>query len=259
MTMQDDEHMSKTEAAYRLLRRDILATRLMPGAPLKLGALRDTYGVGWTPLREALSRLEAERLVTAISNRGFAVAPVSRAELEDLARARLLVELPLFVESIEKGGREWEDAILTSHYRLSRCRSALEELPEELIDEWDDKHEAFHLALLGASTSSWLLRFRMMIADQLRRHHRFLGLAPTLRAAAGLKEGYEKAVESLHEAVAIERHTELMEAALDRDIERAKILMTAHIGYTLHVYVHTEDGGTNKREGRAKSPKAAAQ
>jgi len=254
-TMQD-EHLSKTEAAYRLLRRDILATRLMPGAPLKLGALRDTYGVGWTPLREALSRLEAERLVTAISNRGFAVAPVSRAELEDLARARLLVELPLFVESIEKGGREWEDAILTSHYRLSRCKSALEELPEELIDEWDEKHEAFHLALLGASTSSWLLRFRTMIADQLRRHHRFLGLAPT-RAAAGLMKGYEKAVESLHEAVAIERHTELMEAALDRDIERAKALMTAHIGYTLHVYVHTEDGGTNKRKVRAGSAKTA--
>ncbi|RVD50589.1 GntR family transcriptional regulator, partial [Mesorhizobium sp. M8A.F.Ca.ET.023.02.2.1] len=83
--MQDQTNSTKTEAAYQLLRRDILTTRLMPGAPLKLSALRGTYGLGWTPLREALSRLEAERLVTAISNRGFAVAPVSRAELEDLA------------------------------------------------------------------------------------------------------------------------------------------------------------------------------
>src|SRR5690606_38695828 len=101
--MQEETHPSKTEAAYRLLRRDILATRLKPGAPLKLGALRDAYGVGWTPLREALSRLEAEKLVTAISNRGFAVAPVSKEELEDLARARMVVELPLLLESIANG------------------------------------------------------------------------------------------------------------------------------------------------------------
>jgi DNA-binding GntR family transcriptional regulator len=89
--MQDREQLSKTDAAYRLLRRDILSTKLKPGAPLKLSALRDAYGVGWTPLREALSRLEAERLVTAISNRGFTVAPVSREALEDLTRARLVI------------------------------------------------------------------------------------------------------------------------------------------------------------------------
>jgi DNA-binding GntR family transcriptional regulator len=41
--------------------------------------------------------------------------------------------------------------------------------------------------------------------------------------------------------MAIEHHTALMEAALDRDIERAKALMIEHIGYTLHVYIHTED------------------
>src|SRR5690606_5355848 len=85
------EGANKTETAYRLLRRDILAARLMPGAPLKVNALRNAYGVGWTPLREALSRLEAERLVTAISNRGFAVAPVSRDELQDLTEARRVI------------------------------------------------------------------------------------------------------------------------------------------------------------------------
>ena len=241
--MREDEQFTKTEAAYRLLRRDILTTRLMPGAPLKLGVLRATYGVGWTPLREALSRLEAERLVTASSNRGFAVAPVSREELEDLARARLVVELPLLLESMQKGGSEWEEAVVTAHYRLSRCKIAPDDPSDEAVDEWDEKHEAFHEALLGAATSSWLLRFRSTISDQLRRHHRFLGLAPTLRAAAGMTDGYEQAVAALREAMALEHHTALMEAALDRDMERARTLMAAHIGYTLHVYVHSTDYG----------------
>lgn len=245
--MQDDERSSKTEAAYRLLRHDILTTRLRPGAPLKLSALRNSYGIGWTPLREALSRLEAERLVTIISNRGFAVAPVSRVELEDLARARLLIELPLLQDSIEKGGNEWEDAVVTAHYRLSRCKTAVDDPSDEAVDEWDEKHEAFHAALLSAATSPWLLNFQSTISDQLRRHHRFLGLAPTLRAAAGQQHGYEAAVEALRQAVAIEHHTALMEAALDRNVERAKALMTAHIGYTLHVYVHAGDGTANTR------------
>ncbi|MBZ9727002.1 GntR family transcriptional regulator [Mesorhizobium sp. CO1-1-11] len=256
--MRDETSSTKTEAAYQLLRRDILTTRLMPGAPLKLSALRGTYGVGWTPLREALSRLEAERLVTAISNRGFAVAPVSRAELEDLARARMVVEIPLFLESMEKGGREWEDAVVTAYYRLSRCKTAVDDPSDAAVDRWDENHEAFHAALLSAATCDWLLRFRSTISDQLRRHHRFLGLAPTLRAAAGLKDGYEEAIEALREAIAIEHHTAIMEAALDRDIERAKALMTAHIGYTLHVYVHSEDSGATRYAARAGSLKAGS-
>jgi DNA-binding GntR family transcriptional regulator len=241
--MPSDEQSSKTEAAYRVLRRDILATRLAPAAPLKLSTLRDTYGIGWTPLREALSRLEAERLVTAISNRGFAVAPVSRAELEDLARARLVVELPLLAESIEKGDRQWEDAVVAAHYRLSRCGSVLEDPSDAAVDAWYETHDAFHAALLGAATSSWLLRFNATISDQLYRHHRFLGMAPILRAAAGRKDGHGKAMDALRDAVAVEHHTALMEAALDRDPEGAKTLMTVHIGYTLQVFAQTEPGG----------------
>lgn len=240
--MQDLEQSTKTESAYRLLRRDILTTRLRPGAPMKLSALRNRYEIGWTPLREALSRLEAEGLVTAISNRGFAVAPVSREALEDLTRARLVVEVPLLLESIENGGSDWESAVVTAHYRLSRCKIAVENASESEIDEWDEKHTAFHAALISAARSTWLSRFQATISDQLRRHHRFLGLAPTLRAAEGRSEGYQEAVAALHDAMAIEHHTELMEAALDRNVERAKTLMAEHIGITVHVYDQSEDG-----------------
>lgn len=255
--MQNGEHTTKTEAAYQTLRRDILATRLRPGAPLKLGDLRANYGIGWTPLREALSRLEAEHLVTAISNRGFAVAPVSRDGLEDLTRARQIVELPLFIELIENGGNDWEEAVVTAHYRLSRCKLAVDDPSEETANEWDEKHHAFHAALLGAATSHWLLRFQATIIDQLRRHHRFLGLAPTLRAAAGLQIGHEEAVAALRDAMALEHHTHLMEAALDRDIERAKALMTEHIGYTLHVYIQAEEERAQAASAKETAPERA--
>lgn len=245
--MREAASETKTEEAYRLLRRDILSTRLPPGASLKLGSLKETYGLGWTPLREALSRLEAERLVTAVSNRGFAVAPVSRRELEDLVRARMVVEVPLLIESLERGGSAWEETLVTAHFRLSRCRTAAEDPSDAAaFDDWDEKHEAFHAALVGAATSNWLLRFRNTISDQLRRHHRFLGLAPTLRAAAGRSDGHEAAMAALREAMGLSHHTALMEAALDRDVARAQRLMAEHIGYTMDVYAHSEDGAADR-------------
>ncbi|HEV7307981.1 GntR family transcriptional regulator [Ensifer sp.] len=232
----EQENSTKTETAYRIMRNEILMARLHPGAPLRPDLLSKTYGIGRTPLREALSRLEAERLVVAISNRGFTVAPVSRTGLEDLTKARAVVEIPLLLEAMERGGAEWESAIVTAHYRLSRCKTIVEDSSELAVDAWMERHEAFHAALLSAAQSSWLMHFRSTISDQLQRHYRFLAFAPALRAAAGETAGYEEAMAALHKAQSIGPHTELMEAVLDRNVERVRRLMDEHFGYPLEVY-----------------------
>ncbi|WP_082143595.1 GntR family transcriptional regulator [Nitratireductor soli] len=247
--IDEEKPRTKTEAAYLTLRRDILATRLMPGAPLRIGALRETYGLGWTPLREALSRLEAERLVTAVSNRGFAVAPVSRKELEDLSKARMAVEAALLEEAIRTGGNDWEGAVVTAHYRLSRCKIPAVGLSEAILLDWVQKHQEFHEALLSAADAAWLKHFYSQIWGQLCRHHIFLTVTPTLRAAAGNAVGHEAAVAALHDAMSLDQHTRLMELALDRDLEGALALMKQHVGLTVDVYTladgqGAEDGGT---------------
>src|SRR5690606_8495545 len=103
--------MSKTEEAFHRLRADILDARLAPGAPLVISALKEKYGPGWTPLREALPRREAERLVVSHRNRGYRVAPVSATSLRDLQEARRAVEHKLLSRSIECGGPDWESGI----------------------------------------------------------------------------------------------------------------------------------------------------
>lgn len=239
--MQDDSaQLSKTGAAYRRLRRDILSARLRPGAPLKLRQLEADYGLGWTPLREALSRLEAERLVTASSNRGFAVASVSQAELEDLTRARHAVELPLLLEAMEHGTTAWEDAIVTAHYRLSRCKTYAEDMSDAAADDWDARHEAFHAALLSGAPSHWLLRLRAILADQLQRHHRYLGLLRVDESRGMASEAAARHTALLREAQALERHTALMQAVLDRDADRVRALFAEHVGHTVRVYAEGE-------------------
>ena len=66
--------------------------RLPPGTKLRLEELRTTYGVGFSPLREALSRLAENRLFVAIGQRGFRGPEVSAKELMDIAMVRKEVE-----------------------------------------------------------------------------------------------------------------------------------------------------------------------
>lgn len=79
-------------SVFTRLREDILAGHLMPGARLRTEMLRSRYGVGGSPLREALMRLEAEGFVQLEFNKGFRVTGVSREHLLDLARTRIEVE-----------------------------------------------------------------------------------------------------------------------------------------------------------------------
>ena len=80
------------ERVYRQIRSDIISGRLEPSEKLKLGRLRDDYGISISTLRELLNRLTSEGLIIAESARGFEVAPVSAENFKELANLRLLLE-----------------------------------------------------------------------------------------------------------------------------------------------------------------------
>lgn len=231
-----DLSVSKADAALRALRQDILTARLLPGTALRLRALGESYGVGWTPLREGLSRLEAEGLVVAVANRGFHVAPVTQAELSDLSKARLALELPMLALSIREGGPAWEDAIVTAHFRLSRCKGVGEDGSDAAMDEWDARHEAFHAALLAGCGSDWLIRLRKTLSDQMRRQYRYLGRIRQSESAAMHAPAAAAHLAPLIAAQSLAPHTALMEATLARDSHLAEALLTDHLGETLRVY-----------------------
>ncbi len=228
---------SKTDAAYRLLRGEILAARLPPDAALRPGTLNKTYGLSWTPVREALARLEAEHLVVYQRNHGFAVAPVSSVELEDLLQAREALELPLLRQAMQAGDAEWEARLVAAHHRLLRATLPVDDPSEATLLHWEQMHEAFHQALLQAATSRWLLRFQAQVSEQLRRHHRVLAIVPALE---GRGSDSEQARKALRDAMSIEHHTTLLHAVLERDVERAVALMAEHIRSTMRVFERSQ-------------------
>lgn len=251
---------NKTEAAYGLLRQAILAAELAPGAPLRPASLQSRYGMGWTPLREALSRLEAERLVTTRRNRGFAVAPVSLEELEDLTRARRALEAPLLAEALAHGDRAWEEALILAHFRLAEGALPAGDWSDAAITRWLDLHQDFHLALLAGGRNTWLMHFYRQTMDQERRHHRVLMVIPLLAQALGATDAANPAMAALREAITVDHHTDLMRAALARDLPRAAALMAEHVNYKRDVFAHSQpaEAAPPARRGRGRPPRSSA-
>jgi len=84
--------VTAAEQAYGLLKERIITTRMKPGAMIEEAVLVSDLGLGRTPVREALKRLEAERLVVVLPRRGMYVADVTLAELRELEEMRLELE-----------------------------------------------------------------------------------------------------------------------------------------------------------------------
>ena len=118
----DQPGVSRTiaESTYRRIRQDILWVRFAPGSPLRSDELRARYGVGISPLREALTRLASERLVTSVGQRGFRVAPLTAYDVEDTMATRILIESEALSRSIRRGDMAWETALVAAFHALSR-------------------------------------------------------------------------------------------------------------------------------------------
>ncbi|HKU15899.1 MAG TPA: GntR family transcriptional regulator [Steroidobacteraceae bacterium] len=58
-------------AVYERIKTWLLAQSLVPGQLLQIGVLADELGVSTTPVREALTRLAAERMIMSVPKRGF--------------------------------------------------------------------------------------------------------------------------------------------------------------------------------------------
>jgi DNA-binding GntR family transcriptional regulator len=85
-------NITQAEQAYRKLRDLIIRCELAPGSRLTQDQLARLVGLGKTPVREALQRLDHERLVTSISHHGYQVTPIMLKDVQGVYGLRLILE-----------------------------------------------------------------------------------------------------------------------------------------------------------------------
>jgi GntR family carbon starvation induced transcriptional regulator len=188
----------------------------MPNERLTLEALRERYGVGWSPIREALMRLEAEGMVRLEQNKGFRVATVSRESLSDLMQTRIELESIALRWSIDNGSVEWEADLLAAFHRLSRQSKLRRSQPGMISPEWSKEHRRFHHALVSACNSPTMLSIRESLFEKAER---YVALAIISRSPPRND---------------VAEHEQIMQAALARNVTRAVTLNREHIEKTLN-------------------------
>jgi DNA-binding GntR family transcriptional regulator len=199
------------ETVYRQLRSDIVWGRLAPTTPLRSDELRKTYAVGISPLREALSRLVAERLVTAVGHRGFRVAPLTPADVIDTMETRLVIEREALARSIKGGDITWEKTVVACFHALSRDPTPRGPGPE--AQRWAKHHQEFHMSLLAACGSPWQLELASMFFEQAERHR--LWALTQIKTQSRMKRDVSGEHRKLFE-MAMQRNVDAAAGALDR-------------------------------------------
>ena len=152
------------------LRTAILKGELAPRQRLRLEELGASYRVSLSPVREALLRLMGERLVVGEDQRGFAVAETSLANLDEVMALRMLLEPHALRLAMASGGIDWEERLVALAHRLRRIEA--EVAAPLALDEWEQAHREFHLALLSACGMPLLMDFCSMLYDLADRYRR---------------------------------------------------------------------------------------
>ncbi|HSV38369.1 MAG TPA: GntR family transcriptional regulator [Nocardioidaceae bacterium] len=167
------EHSSTVDRVADELRRALFDGEVGPGTPLREVALAEAMGVARSTIREALAVLVAEGLAVREPNRGVHVSQPDPEAVEDVCRARIVLETA--------GVRRWAEA---SEEARDVVRRALEQLATSAITasaaEFTAQHLAFHQSLVGLTESPRLLaqaeslyaeiRLALAHVDRLRRN-----------------------------------------------------------------------------------------
>lgn len=208
------EPSTRIKSAYLCLRQDIIECRLVPSEKLRVEHLKDRYHVGAGTLREAMSLLVADGLVTSQAHQGFRVAPISLEDFKDITETRLRIECEALSQAIDSGDDNWEASLLSAFHRLHRSEERMENSNQRFV--WEVHNQTFHETLISACPSHWLKHFFSILYRQAIRY-RHIALRQT------------RIPRDVHE-----EHSELVEAVLSRDKTRALMLLGKHIQFTFN-------------------------
>lgn len=204
-------------SVYEQMRQEILCGDLPPGEKLRVEYLRQRYGVGASPIREALNRLSVEGVVRREDQKGFRVAEVSVTELDELIKTRCWLEETALRESIANGGDEWEEELILAFHRLAKSPRSADAQTFEINPDWESLHRSFHMALIGACGSRWLTAYCDQLND-LADRYRQLAIRVTYPGRNELDE-----------------HMAIKDAAVARDADAAVKILTDHYRLTASV------------------------
>jgi DNA-binding GntR family transcriptional regulator len=204
---------------YRQLCELILNGEIAPGQLITIQSLADAFGVSAMPVREALQRLTAARVLTVISSRSIGIPQLTAERLSDLRRVRLEIESLAALWATPNA----TEAVIA---RLEECVRNMEEAAQigdrKQYLRWN---RAFHFAIYRTAGSDALLAIIENLWLQISPYFHLLHASgdyfkaneqhKLILAAMRVRDG---AAASLGVRNDIEAHYRVLVALLDADV-----------------------------------------
>ena len=196
---------------FERLLDDLKSNQFGPGERLKFDEMRDRYNVSVAPLREALSRLAGQGLVTQVGQKGFRAPESSIEDFGHVIASRKFLEKRALEFSIANGEDDWENELVAMFHQLQKA-TRIKPQTEQEYSTWERHHTNFHRALVAACGSTWLLNAWRSAFDQAERYRRL-----------AMKRGHWVIDQK-------DDHERLLKAALARNALLALRILDDHIG-----------------------------
>jgi GntR family transcriptional regulator, rspAB operon transcriptional repressor len=153
-----------SEKVYRAFKRDIIHSVYQPGEPLSEKELADRYKGSRTPVREAAVRLQNERLLRIVPNRGYFVAQITLQVLNDIYEFRCAVECA----AAELAARKGADAeSLRKLNELAQVTCSPDD--RESCVRFIESDTAFHMIIARLSRNQMLIQAISEARSQMER------------------------------------------------------------------------------------------
>ncbi|QRM57757.1 GntR family transcriptional regulator [Sinorhizobium sp. BG8] len=223
------------DRVYGQLRQSLINGMFDAGDVLRIVDLAERLQTSTMPVREALGRLVSEQALEALPNRSVRVPLITRARLDDLARARILIEGQMVALALPR--------LTTDDFAKLRqinvdCDRAFEEHGQDIGHVTSALNQRFHFHIYHAAHSPVLipiveslwLQSGAIIRKAAHIHDEQGGLAATNHHWAmieAMERGdAEGAIRSLSNDIS--RSFDLIRGRLDRDAEPPR--KDAHYG-----------------------------
>lgn len=189
-----------------VVRRGILEFHLRPGQRLIERELIEQLGVSRATVREVLSRLVAEGLVTVQPQHGAVVAVLSPEEAEDIYEMRVPLEVLVLQRFVKRATDDELEALRTALARIEEITTGETDMQTRLRVKDD-----FYQIIFEGARSPTLAQTLQTLQGRIR----------LLRATALSTPGRPQA--------ALDELRQLVDAVTARDIERVTEAATAHV------------------------------
>jgi DNA-binding GntR family transcriptional regulator len=169
VTTEDTRQLSLSDEAYAALRERIVDCRLPPGLRVTEKRLAAELGVGLTPVRQALARLDNDGLVRTLPRRGYQITPLTIESVNDLFQVWRILG-PAIVELAGQNMSAQNRIRVVTVYRakLDAARQP-RDVPTLL-----DVAEELWMRLAEATGNRRLIAMYVQLVDELRRVFRLI-------------------------------------------------------------------------------------